>query len=152
MSFINLSKVTQALTDQLKNDSELIAIDAIIERGQYINMNPDRCISAPWIGVYKATAVYDPRTLGRNSQSWDGLISIRVIVQAAHGEDGSICEDRLEEWLAKVLDAAWSDSTWKGEIDMLTNLAVDYTYNETDSKTLIFQQATLTIEARLSTG
>ena len=50
MSFIDLSTVTKSLTQQLKDDSELIRINAIVKRGEYINMNPELAITSAWIG------------------------------------------------------------------------------------------------------
>lgn len=152
MSFINLSEVTKALTEQLKSDAALVEINALIKRGEYINMNPDLALSSPWIGVYKSDTAYDPRTLGKHSMSWDGTVSIRLVVQATANDNGALCEERLADWEAKVLDAAWSDTTWGGKIDMITGLNSEYSYNETKSETMYFQQVVITITARLSTG
>lgn len=152
MSFINLSKVTEAAKEQLKNNAVLISKKAIVKRGEYINMDPDLAVDSPWIGVYKSTAVYDPRTLGQHSQSWDGLIALKIVVQAAHGADGSKCEERLADWEAKTLDALWADPTLGGTVDMLVDMSAEYSYEETKSESLYFQWVTLTITARLSTG
>lgn len=146
---LNFAEITAALEATLKADPNLSAAGFIIKRGDVVNVDPDQC---PWCGIYRTRQDYDPRALGQsNPGAWQGTLTVRLIVQATHMQPDA-CEDRLEGYLQDVLDAVWSDPTWTATVDMVTGIEVAYTYLETDSATIYYQAALVTITAEASTG
>lgn len=149
---LNAGTITASLENTFKNDAPLLALDfkeSTIQRGDYANMDPD---NTPWLGIYRTKVDYNPRSLGRHSTSWEGEITLKLLVQATHMQSGSACEDRLESYIVAVLDAVWKDSTWNNTVDMVTGLTVEYSYKEDDESSIYFQWAMITIVAEASTG
>lgn len=149
---INAGAITASLETTFQDNVAMQGLGftpASIQRGDYVNMNPHR---APWLGIYRTDVKYDPRALGKHSNSWEATITVKLLVQASHLQSGSACEDRLESYIMVVLDALWEDPTWNNLVDMITAFNVEYSYKETDESTIYFQWAMLTIEARASTG
>ncbi len=146
---LDIFKITTALYDQIRSDSEVIAGKFEVEHSAYINMDADR---APWVGVYKGPVDYQPSSLGRNAQSWKATVKLLVIVQATHGGDSLKCSERLGGYEQKVLNAIWSDSKLGGEVDMIVGLNTEYSYNNEKSETMYHQQAEITITAEVSAG
>ena len=146
---LNIYTITKALYDQIRKDDTVVSNGYKVSHSEFINMDPDR---TPWIGVYKGPIDYNPKTLGRHSQSWDAAISLVVIVQASHGDDSVECSRLLGEYEATVLDAIWSDATLDNNIDMITGFNIEYSYNNTKSESLYHQQSIITITAEASTG
>lgn len=150
---INAATITSALQTTFRNSATLAAhgfTTNTILRGDYVNMNPNR---APWLGIYRTRVNNNPRTLGRgNNTEWQGTVTIRLMVQASHGQSGSACEDRLESYIKDVLDEVWADPTWTNTVDMVTAMDVEYNYKETDSASIYFQWALITITAEVSTS
>ena len=145
---LDMSKITAALVDQLKNDSELTQLGASISRNRYLNENPE---NTPWIGVYKNNVPYDTRTLGRHNTSWKASPDLRIVVQQG-GLDEIVVEDKLENLIKRVLDAVWTDSTFDSEVDMVTGLDVQYSFQETNSEDQYFQWAIISVKLEVSTG
>lgn len=143
-----MSKITAALVKQLKDDPELIELQAEISRNRYINMNPE---NTPWIGIYKNSVPYDPRSLGRHSTSFKASPDLRIIAQMG-GLDEIKVEDRLEELVQRILDAVWSDSTFDGQVDMVTGFDVQYSFEESKSVDQYFQWAIISVKLEVSTG
>jgi len=144
---INASTITRAATAQLET-----ALDDTykIERGEYVNTDPDK---TPWIGVYRGDLDYDVATLGRGANTWKAGFDLTIIVQSAtlHGE-ASIAEDRLEASIVEVLDAIMADKTIGGTVAMINKVKVKYSYNETESEEMYFQNATITISTEKRTS
>lgn len=149
---IDTSKITKALVRQLKNDAALVEMGFTITRSEYINTDPS---DVPWAGVYRVTTTYSPGTLGHHAASWDGTVEIKVVVQAASTSgDGAQAEVDLCRYEEAVITAIWSDPTIGNTVDMLTGLAVDYTFVDTgeDNEALYFPNAVITVTAEVTAG
>lgn len=140
---INFATITRALAVQLESTQSVRDIlKSDIVRGGYINVNPSLC---PWLGVYRRKIDYSPRTLGP-VESWDATPQINVIIQAVSYKSGDDCEDLLESYIEKIVDAIWADPTIGNTVDMITGFSVEYGYNETDLDSLYFQSAIITLD------
>lgn len=146
---LNFSVITSALQATLEADADLSAAGFKIEVGDYVNTDPNR---APWLGIYRTSIQYDPRTCGRSDSSWQGIITLRLIIQATHMQSGAACEARLEGYIKNVLDAVWADETWQATVDMVTGLDVEYSYKEDEQQSIYFQWAMVTVKADARTG
>lgn len=112
-----------------------------IERGEYANKDP---ANTPWCGVYRTKIDYLPKTLGHHSKSWQALLTLQLIVQA-HAGTGPESEDACEEAVQRVMAAVLSDLTVYTKAEMLKSVSIEYSYDETDSKTIDFQWAFITL-------
>ena len=139
---MNLSIITKALAKQLDEDPDVAAFmgGRAVVRDEPVNESPN---VPPWIGVYKGKVTFEPRTLGYNSD--EAMPSPRVVVQAASMKSGEDCGDKLESYVNTVIAAIRSDKTIGGTVDVVTSLAVEYGYVETDRTTMHLQTAILTI-------
>lgn len=146
---LNFATITASLESTFESDADLSASGFLVERGDYVNMDPNR---TPWLGIYRTDIDYTPRSLGRHSQSWEGTVTLKLLVQASHTQSGAACEDRLEGYIKNVLDAVWTDPTWTNVVDMVTAMKVEYSYKEDETASLYFQWAMITITAEVSTG
>lgn len=146
---INISDITQAVVEQINNYPAIRAKDFNVSRSSYVNYDPDL---TPWVGVYKGTATYTPRTMGRHARSWTFVAEINIVVQASHFGTGAEAEDRLDEYLQIINDALWADPTIGDTVSMITSLGIDYTYEYTESETTHFQWAVLKLTVEAQTG
>lgn len=138
---LNVAKITAGLQQQIKNHSSCAGVIKFVERGEYINKLEAR---TPWVGVYRAKLVFDPRTLGRGAQNWRCQVHIDIVVQA-HDNGGEKAEDKLGDALDRVLTALLSDLTFGGQVEMLLQYSIEFDYQRTKSSTLDFQQAVITL-------
>lgn len=145
---LDFSTITASLQATFEADADLTAAGFKIERADYVNMDPNR---APWLGIYRTRIQYNPRTLGRGPNAWQGVLTLRLLIQATHLESGEACEARLEGYIKNTLDAVWEDPTWSSVVDMVTGLDVEYSYKEDESGTIWFQWAMVTITAEAGT-
>lgn len=143
---IEFQKITAGLQALLRDHPDLQHFN--VTRGEYVNVDPANC---PWIGVYRGDIIVEPRTLGQGARNWLNALSIDVVVQV-HGEGGENTETLLGEETAKVLDVITSDLTLGGTVEMTKAFNVAFSYERSESETLDFQWAiiTLTAEARTS--
>lgn len=156
---LNFAEVNEKVVELLRLDSELLADGVKVIRGEYINNLPERC---PWIGVYRTDATYTPRSMGRHDGSWEVDLVMRLVLQASSLKSGGQAEDRLEDLIQKTVSALWASPTLKGaaqtggrskyKVEHIVGFKVEYSYKETDSKTLYFQEAMLTINAKARAG
>ena len=146
MGWINTAKIGKALQALLER--EVTFVDKVY-RGQYVNQVAK---NAPWCGVYRAPVVYEPRTLGRGANNWEGTPEFRVVIQASSFKDGGEdCEDVLESQVVEVLDALESDLTIGSTVDMITKIEVDYSYIEAEETTMYFQSAFVLVTTEVRT-
>lgn len=145
---LNQSDVTKEIVSILKNDPDVAAIGATIDRGAYINVDPRKI----WIGVYKGATDYAPSTLGRSAKTFNTNIKPRVIAQAVSFKSGEDCEDILDERVKYILDALWSTKNLNNVVDIIKGFSVEYSYNETERETVYFQNAVITIDAEARNG
>lgn len=143
---INAVTITDAVKTLLTN---ALGSNYTITRGQYINMDYEK---TPWVGVYKGDLEYDPETLGRGSNSWKAEFEVRIIVQSSNiSNDHEKAEDELEGYIKEILDAIMDDKTLGGTVLMTTGVRVTYSYNETNSEDIYFQNAEITLTAEVRT-
>lgn len=149
---INVALVSAATINQLEQDGELnAAYPALrIERSEYVNEDPNR---TPWIGVFRSSKAYRPRTMGRHARSWDGEVEVMILVQYASLKSGASAEDELEDLLSYVENALVKDTTIGGTLEILNSLGVRYSYRSGDEPhNVYFQQATLTLTGVAASG
>ena len=145
---LNPAQVTEALVRQIGEHPDVFGYFKAVERAEYVNKDPAR---TPWCGVYKTAVDYSPKVLGHHSKSWVALLTVKLVVQA-HAGTGPETEDELEDAVKRVLSAVLSDLTSAGQVEMLKSLAVEYSYDETESNTLDFQWAFITLTYETRTG
>lgn len=146
---LNINDITESLYLQIKKHPGIVSAGMDVEHGAYINMDPDR---APWVGIYKGPVTYSPSSLGRNAQSWKAVVSLIIVVQASHLGSSSECCRLLGSYEQKVLDAIWSDPKFGSQVDMVTGLSTDYSYNNLESDSMYHQQSTIKITAEVCAG
>jgi len=143
---INLATVMKQVQEWLQDDPNLNGFT--VERSEFLNEDPGRAVNG-WIGIYRRAADYDPRNLGTTPNNYEAEIDYMVIVQRTSMKSGQDCEDILEESVKNVLDRVVQIP--KDHIDHHADIQIDYTYLETDRKTMYFQGALITFTAIIST-
>lgn len=147
---INVGAIAKALQLQIQNDFEVSSfLKSEVVRGDYINEDPN---NTPWIGVYRGTVRYVPRTLGVSARNWEPSPEIRVVIQDTNFISAENCEDALEEHIKLVIDAIFKDTTIGGTVDMINEINVEYLYNETDRESTYFQTAIITLKLEVATA
>ena len=143
---INAATITQQIQEWLESDSNLA--DVIVERSEFVNEDAGRAVNG-WIGIYRKNMDYDPRNLGVAPNNYEGIMDFMVLVQRSSISSGAETEDALEQTVKYVLDRIVQIP--KTYIDFFSNIEIDYTYIETDRKTMYFQGALITFTANVST-
>ena len=146
---INMATITTALQDQIQNHASVDFLHVPVERSEYVNVDPNR---TPWCGVYKGKVTFTPRSLGRHAKSFSAQIKLRIVVQAVDFLSAANCEDNLEDYIDKVMNAVWSDPTIDGNVDMVQDFEIEYQYQETNRESTFFQMAIITLTAEVATG
>lgn len=142
LALINTAELTAQLVKLIAEHPEVVAGNFKgIERGEYANKDSAR---TPWCGVYRTQVGYQPRVVGHHSRSWEALLTVRLIVQA-YDSTGPKAEDACEAAVQQVMAAVLSDLTVHTTVDMLKSIDIEYSYDETESSTLDFQWAFITL-------
>lgn len=141
---INIVEIEKALRDQLEVD---VGVQSFMNGrgiliGEYVNNDPN---NAPWMCVYKGKSRYDSRTLGPSAANWEVFPEVKVAVQSVNVASGEICEEELEERVRLIIDGIFLDRTIRNTVDMITNVEVEYLYNEVDRESVYFQTAIITV-------
>ena len=142
---INVSTIMSQIQEWLQNDIELDGF--IIDRSEFVNEDPGRATNG-WIGIYRRSVDYDPRNLGVPPNNYHGTVDFMVIVQNTSMKSGADAEDALEASVLKVLERVVQVP--RDYVDHFSDILVDYTYLETDRKTMYFQGALITFTAEVS--
>ena len=148
MGFINVSAITSALKTQLTNSAFMTDFVAI-ERGQIANQEPG---NTPWCCIYRSSVEYDPHTLGPASNSWKGIVTLEIVVQAVSMKSEEDAEDTIEAAVTSVLNAIYEDKTISNNVDMLTGLNVDYSFDSNEEETMLYQQANIEVQYEVRTS
>ena len=145
---LNTVLVSQAVEALLKADPSFSSKVKHIERAAPVNIDPDYC---PWVGVYKGTSQYVPRTMGHHSTTWQLTVTPRVVLQvwAAKGHEA---EDELEELVQLVVGLMFRNFTLNDTVSMVVGCSVDYGFIESDRTTAFLQMASVTVTAEVPTG
>lgn len=144
---INVAEITEKMKILIEESPDLSDIKAV-ERGEYVNRDTGR---TPWVGVYRSDIRYTPRALGNHSKSWDAEITIKLVVQT-FGSDGEDAEDSLEDVLQRVMSVIFGNLSIDGVVMTLRSVNVQYSYEETESETMQFQWAFVTLIYQARTG
>ncbi len=142
---INVSTITDQILNWLVDDENLTGFK--IERSEFLNEDPGKAATG-WIGIYRRSVDYDPRNLGTAPNNYEGTLDFMVIVQRTSMLSGADCEDKLEESIKYVLDRMVQIP--KTYIDHFSDIAIEYTYLETDRATMYFQGALINFTAEVS--
>lgn len=146
---INFNEITNAIKSILEGNLAVreFTNGRNIVQGEVINYDPNQ---TPWIGIYRGSVNYEPRTLGSDN-NWEGFPSVKIIVQATDIKSASRCEAALEGYVKIVIDAMLEDTTLKGTVDIITSFDVEQGYIETDRNTTYFQGASITFNMEVAT-
>lgn len=148
MGFINVSAITAALKAQLEGSSFMTGFVAI-ERGQIANSSPAH---TPWCCIYRSGVEYDPHTLGPAANAWKGILTLEIVVQAVAMNGEEAAEDSIESAVTSVLNAVYEDKTIDGNVEMMTGLSVEYTFDSSEEETMIYQQANIEVQYEVRTS
>jgi hypothetical protein len=141
---ININDPTRNIKQQLQENVKLEQFT--VEVGECVNENPSL---TPWLGVYKTQVRHDPNTLGTTRRHWKGTITLTLLVQATSLKSGEDCGELLEDYIQNVLDAVLNDTTFGNSVDMVNKFDVTYSYERTESDSLFFQDAYITLECEV---
>jgi len=142
---INVSTIMIQIQDWLRDDVNLH--DFVIERSEFVNEDPGQAANG-WIGIYRRSVDYDPRNLGIVPNNYEADLTFMIIVQRTSVDSGADAEDQLEGSVKAVLDRVVQLP--KDFIEHFSDIIVDYTYLESDRKTMYFQGALITFTAEVS--
>lgn len=145
---INTADITKEIVRTLVEHSEISGHFQDVERGEYVNKDPSR---TPWVGVYRTKVGYVPKVLGQHSLSWQALLTVKLVVQA-HAATGPESEDACENAVQRVMTAMLENLSLSGKVGTLKSVDVEYSYDETESSTLDFQWAFITLIYETRTG
>lgn len=143
---MNVAEATAALVNALRSDVRLDGVS--VSRAQELNESPAAC---PWVGVYRDSARFYPRTLGVAPGFMNHEISFVVSVQAAGGGSGEDCEDMLEALIANVASVILSDPSLGGTVMTIKEMTVQYRdYSRVDNVYMQTAALYLTAETRVT--
>lgn len=143
---INASTITEATQALLVAG---LGANYTITRGQYVNMDYEK---TPWVGIYRGDLNYDPETLGRGMNSWKAEFTIRILVQSSNmSSDHEKAENELEAYIKEILDVIMADKTIGNTITMITGVSIVYSYNESSSEDIYFQNAEIQLLTEVRT-
>lgn len=146
---ISVYAISEAITAQLRDYPAVgeIGFQEIVQ-GDFVNEDPAR---TPWMGIYRDSMNYSPRTLGRGARNWEGELKFKIVIQASSTKDGQDCELLLEGYVQTVMEALLSDTTLGGKVDILNGFNVEYSYRDSDQQSFYFQMAVITMTAEVAT-
>ena len=144
---LKVNTITKAVVTAFQNDPEFSKFT--IERSEFVNENPSVC---PWIGIYRGGIDYDPETLGQGPDYWTGIMTLRLIVQAANFNSGQDAEDDLEGYVETVISKIIEDTTIRASVDMVNDIKVTYSYVAEEEETIYFQAAMIEMTLEVSTA
>lgn len=149
-SQFNMVTATQALFTLIENAPTLVELTEKV-CGEYVNDNPKNC---PWVGVYKGPREEEPYTLGRGASNWRADAKFRIIIQESGGKTGQEVDERLEEWVQKIIQLIKEDITVFNGVVVATvkRFEVNYGYwQDADEMDVFFQQANIIVTAEVRT-
>lgn len=142
---INAATILQQLVEWLATDPELEG--CTISRGEPVNDDPSLAANG-WVGLYRRTVDYDPRNLGVPPNNYRGAFRFTAVVQRTNLRSGADAEDDLEETVRAVIRRVVTVP--RTFVDTFTDMLVEYQYVEAETRTMYFQAALVTFEARVS--
>lgn len=143
---INVSDITQALYDVLREDSDLL--DLIDKRNIVLSefINCDESIaSSGWIGIFDGAVNYSPKTLGPLISSFEASIELYLYVQYADFSGGKHNTDKLNKLVETILLAINTNRKLGGAWDMLTGIAIQPRVKAERDSDLLYQTRFITL-------
>ena len=142
---INVATIMKQVQDWLYDGEDFQQFK--ITRSEFVNEDSGLAMNG-WIGIYRRSVDYEPRNLGVATGNFEGDVTFTIIVQRSSLESGEACEDSLEDSVKKVLDRI--NLMPKTYIYHFSDIVIDYTYLESDRKTMYFQGALITFTAEVT--
>ena len=142
---INASTITKQLVEWFESDVNLA--NFIITRSEFVNENPSVAATG-WMGIYRRSIEYEPRNLGTAPNNYEADFIFDIVVQKTSMKSGADAEDSLEEATKNVIERVLLME--RTHIQHFSEIFVEYTYIETDRKTMYFQGALITFTAEIS--
>ncbi len=141
---INVATLMEQVKNWLIDDNNLPNFTVV--RSEFVNEDAGKAATG-WIGIYRRSVDYEPGHLGRPPNNYDAELIFDLIVQRTSMGSGAEAEDLLEESVKAVLDRVVQIPE---PIKHFSNIVVEYTYLETDRKTMYFQGALITFTAEVT--
>lgn len=137
---VNVATITEAVVQLLRD-----AMPGVnVSRAEEINELPHLC---PWVGVYRSSVSFPPRTLGLGTGFRDQSVELILVVQQADGSSGAECEDLLEKLIGDTVSTVLSSPSLGGSVLVVDDVNIRYSsYEKRDS--VYFQTATIYFTAR----
>lgn len=134
----NIGDITEAIKVLLEDVSYFSDNNFTIERGTPPVTDPN---FMPWIGIYRDSVKYNPRSLGiarvnTDTDNWSGLIRVVIMVkdhEVPNLEDaGADLEDAIELHIKNILDTVVGSRTLSDNVEDIKSIEVSYTYERMD--------------------
>lgn len=140
---LNQSDITQAIETILRAS----LTGYIITRNEPINSDPDiaRLVTNGWIGIYRGSEDYSAYCTG--DAPWLIEVSPRIVTQAVSLKSGADAEDKLQSYVAAILDVLNANRRLNNTIGNSTGYAITYQFN--DSNQVYFHQATIILKGQV---
>lgn len=131
---IDVSVITQAVEDLLKND--LALANVTIERSEDIPEEPGL---HGWVGIYREGVNYPARAVGAGAGFRRQRVNLVLLVKESDATSGKQCENRLESLIMRVMNRMLTDHSFGGTVDTLDE-QIDVRYEKYDKLGNIFTQ------------
>jgi hypothetical protein len=140
---INVSTITKAVQDMLREAPPYSQGELTVERGQPLNKVPARC---PWVGVYRQSVSFESRALGLGAGYRRQRVELALVLKARSAVSGEDCEEALEALLQNVESVLLSDPSLRGNVDVIDTFSVRYS-DYVNEGNAFFQEAVLQFAA-----
>ena len=122
---LNMKDITTAAKDLLEQNLQ----GYTIVRNEQRNMDPNIAASGNgWIGVYRGSIDYNPKTCGGVSP-YLAEVEIIIEIQAASMQSGSDAEDRLQDAEQAVINVLNDNKKLGGNVNQNMGYSIEYEFN-----------------------
>lgn len=145
---INMSSLSRVLEYEMSKDARFSK--CMVSRSASVNADPSFAVEG-WIGVYRSSLRYDPRTLGRGGRNYTGTSRLYIVVQSTSLDSGEDAEESLEEHVMNVIDVLLNNEELRKKMDLIQDIRIAYSYNRTKETTIYFQEAVIEVTGTTKT-
>ena len=146
ITVLKASDVTAAIGRMMEGDPRMYGVS--ITRAQEVNERPSGC---PWVGIYRTSQQFTPRTLGAGTGAMNHELTMVVVLQAAGGQSGEDCEALLEELVANAASVILGDTSLGGTVLIVKSMEVQYQdYSRVDNVYMQTAALYITAETRVA--
>ncbi len=110
---INVGEVTSAVVQMFEEHPDIGQSNVTVERSTEPTEDPG---TEGWVGVFKGSVTFPPRTLGYGSGYREQIIRLAASVRMSGFETGEDGETALENLVQKVVSCLLSDCTLRGTV------------------------------------